>query len=443
VSIQNDRNYKSAQIISIVLGICLVINFGCDFWAFRSYKQTDVSGSDVLRASSVELHLQKLDRAIEAMHLKHFGNISPRAQEQLQEATAETNELKTLLSDHTDQRDILEVISGVLRTHPFDDIVTIDELVHKLVLNQSEILEKAVNVDRVRNKQLDQRLSAAIVFDLLLIVIAGALYYFERRIRQRIEANLVFANLNFQKINRSLENKLLDHFEQSKLLIHDLKNPLGTIQGYADLILDEGSDSPSIQEFSNTIRKSSEKTIRLIDAILLSDGLGNPLNKKTSGMTDVCGIIDLVTAEFASQAKLKSQTIRLDLPAMGIQIMGAESKLEELLGNLLSNAIKYSPAKSSIWIRCHVNAREVIVEVEDQGPGFTKEDRERAFRPGQTLSAKTTAGESSTGYGLFIARQIAEMHKGSLEIGESKSGRGACVSLRLPIRRGPQPSLDL
>jgi signal transduction histidine kinase len=439
----NDRNYKSAQIISIVLGICLVINFACDFWAFRTYKQTDVSGGDVLRASSVELHLQKLDRAIEAMHLTRSGQVSPRAQDQLRVATAETNELKTLLGDHEDQRDILEVISGVLRTHPFDDIGTIDELVHKLVLNQSEILEKAVTVDRVRNRQLDQRLSAAIVFDLLLIVIAGALYYFERRIRQKIEANLVFANLNFQKINRSLEDKLLDHFERSKLMIHDLKNPLGTIQGYADLILDEGSDSPSIQEFSNTIRKSSEKTLRLIDAILLSDGLGNPLNKKAKGMADLSGIIELVADEFASQAKLKSQTIRLDFPAVGIQIMGEESKLEELLGNLLSNAIKYSPVESSIWIRCHANGREVIVEVEDQGPGFTKQDREKAFRPRQTLSAKTTAGESSTGYGLFIARQIAEMHKGSLEIGESKSGKGACVSLRLPIRQGPQSNLDL
>ena len=120
--------------------------------------------------------------------------------------------------------------------------------------------------------------------------------------------------------------------------------------------------------------------------------------------------------------------------------------IQRVLDNYVSNAIKYSPPQSTVWIDIKLlHAEEdqdlrVKVTVSDEGPGLTLEDKEKVFGKMQRLSAKPTAGEHSTGLGLFIVKQLVDAHKGSVGV-ESELGKGASFWFTLPVQH-PQYSSE-
>jgi signal transduction histidine kinase len=113
-------------------------------------------------------------------------------------------------------------------------------------------------------------------------------------------------------------------------------------------------------------------------------------------------------------------------------ISGDEDRLREALDNLVSNAIKFSPAGGAIGVSVARVGGEILLSVEDEGPGLKPGDGARLFRRFQRLSAQPTGGESSTGLGLSIAKRIVELHGGRIT-GESKPARGAVFTMALPI----------
>jgi two-component system, sensor histidine kinase LadS len=102
-----------------------------------------------------------------------------------------------------------------------------------------------------------------------------------------------------------------------------------------------------------------------------------------------------------------------------------------VLDNLVTNAIKYSPAGKTIWIRLTPEPNAVVCSIQDEGPGLSREDQAQLFRRGVRLAPVPTAGESSTGYGLAIAKELLDRLGGSIWC-KSVLGQGACFSFRLP-----------
>ena len=102
-----------------------------------------------------------------------------------------------------------------------------------------------------------------------------------------------------------------------------------------------------------------------------------------------------------------------------------------ILDNLLSNAVKYSPPDKRIWV--HVQAVEggVLCSVQDEGPGLSKEDQRQLFVPGARLSPVPSAGETSSGYGLAIAKRFVQRLGGDIRC-VSAPGEGATFSFWLP-----------
>jgi signal transduction histidine kinase len=102
-----------------------------------------------------------------------------------------------------------------------------------------------------------------------------------------------------------------------------------------------------------------------------------------------------------------------------------------VLDNLLSNAIKYSMPGAQVAVSTYTSGCEVICTVRDQGPGLSDADQERLFQRGVSLTPRPTAGESSTGYGLAIARDLTEALGGRLSC-SSALGKGSCFTFALP-----------
>jgi signal transduction histidine kinase len=103
----------------------------------------------------------------------------------------------------------------------------------------------------------------------------------------------------------------------------------------------------------------------------------------------------------------------------------------EVLDNLISNAVKYSPQGKNIYIRLNISNEAVAVEVQDEGPGLSDEDKKHLFGKFARLSARPTAGEHSTGLGLSIVKRMVEAMNGRVWC-ESELGKGAKFCVELP-----------
>jgi signal transduction histidine kinase len=106
--------------------------------------------------------------------------------------------------------------------------------------------------------------------------------------------------------------------------------------------------------------------------------------------------------------------------------------MREAIDNLVSNAIKYSQMGGRITIEVDAESGNSVIRVTDKGAGLSPEDLGRLFGRFQRLSAKPTAGESSTGLGLSIVKRIIDMHGGDVTAGSAGPGRGSTFTITLP-----------
>jgi signal transduction histidine kinase len=107
-------------------------------------------------------------------------------------------------------------------------------------------------------------------------------------------------------------------------------------------------------------------------------------------------------------------------------------RIREAIDNLISNAIKYSPIGGKITVVVSHEHSNTIIRIADEGAGLSPEDLGRLFGRFQRLSAKPTAGESSTGLGLSIVKRIIDMHGGKVTADSDGPGRGSTFTVALP-----------
>ena len=108
-----------------------------------------------------------------------------------------------------------------------------------------------------------------------------------------------------------------------------------------------------------------------------------------------------------------------------------------ILDNLLSNAVKFSPLGKRIWVHVQGDGPSAVCRVQDEGPGLSLEDQARLFQRGVRLSPTPTGGEPSMGYGLAVAKELAEQLGGEVWCVTALQ-QGACFSLRLPAYQEPE-----
>ncbi len=102
-----------------------------------------------------------------------------------------------------------------------------------------------------------------------------------------------------------------------------------------------------------------------------------------------------------------------------------------VLDNLFSNAVKYSPPGKRIWVQVSADGDGVVCSIRDEGPGLSDKDQAKLFQRGARLTPEPTSGESSTGYGLAVAKEFIERLGGTIWC-ESVLGEGSSFSFRLP-----------
>jgi signal transduction histidine kinase len=166
---------------------------------------------------------------------------------------------------------------------------------------------------------------------------------------------------------------------------------------------------------------------------LLADAMADALNISIRREPiDILALLKEVIETSRPLLDKKGQRIEVNAPP-NLTVSGDPDRLREAIDNLVSNAIKYSPMGGRIGIAADVQGDDALIRVSDNGPGLSPEDMSRLFGRFQRLSAKPTAGESSTGLGLSIVKRIVELHGGQITAQSPGPGSGTTFTIALPL----------
>lgn len=212
---------------------------------------------------------------------------------------------------------------------------------------------------------------------------------------------------------------------------HDLKAPLASL-GLAARELETAADRPAeVRELAGLMRAETTEMSRLVHDFLDHSTIEAGRLELRFGLVDLAEVAARVGAELAPLARAKEQTLIVRAPAEPLApVLGESARLGQVIGNLLSNAIKFTPTGGRIEIASGQDESGVWCEVRDSGPGIASADLARLFQPFAKLGARPTAGESSTGLGLSLARELVSRHGGVLQV-ESQPGEGAAFRVVL------------
>ncbi|HMW31839.1 MAG TPA: two-component regulator propeller domain-containing protein [bacterium] len=211
---------------------------------------------------------------------------------------------------------------------------------------------------------------------------------------------------------------------------HDLKNPLAAIISYTDLIIEAYDDKAQSMRDLGYIRKAAHRMLHLINGLLNTVSLESGKVVLQKEKLDVSDLAEQVL--FSNQQMLERKRQHVQVQTVpGLYVNADRDRLYEALDNLISNAIKYSDYDKTIRVDLGMNELKIIIRITDEGPGMTTDDMKKLFGKFQRLSAKPTGGETSTGLGLSIVKQIVEMHEGQVWA-ESESGKGSTFVVELP-----------
>jgi signal transduction histidine kinase len=213
-----------------------------------------------------------------------------------------------------------------------------------------------------------------------------------------------------------------------------LKNPLGVILGRTEMLTELiGADSSkeSITAQVEHIRDATKRLTAMVDH-LISDAMADAFDISIRReQIDVAGLVNEVVDANQPLATNKQQTITVSAPPNFITMCDAD-RMREAIDNIVSNAIKYSPIGGKIWVVVSHEQNSIVIRITDEGAGLSPEDLGRLFGRFQRLSAKPTAGESSTGLGLSIVKRIIDMHGGQVTADSGGPGQGSTFTVTLP-----------
>lgn len=215
---------------------------------------------------------------------------------------------------------------------------------------------------------------------------------------------------------------------------HDLRNPLGSIKGFASLLLGGfvGSLTEEQLDILHRVRLACDRMLGLMNELLNVSAIeAGRLDLQMEDL-DLAACLRECRDDNNPLAGAKSIRIGLDLPAQLPSVRADVQRIHQVLTNLVTNAIKYSHRDTLITIGARAAEGEIQVWVEDQGLGIPEEEIPKIFTEFGRASARPTAGESSTGLGLAIVKRMVEMHGGRVWV-ESQVGVGSRFTFTLPL----------
>lgn len=239
------------------------------------------------------------------------------------------------------------------------------------------------------------------------------------------------------RANRLLNKELEERNRFLQMNIHDLKSPLTTIMVLAGLVQKDLAHDEENFNNLDIIIKTSEKMLNIVNEILEFNKLGNNEVDLKFEVVSFDEILAQVLDVQKPLAENKNQELIIRKTTDGPLTLKVDSeKVVRAVSNILGNAIKYTPKqkeiKTIISKKVTENGNYLQLEICDSGPGFKENEIDKVFTSFGRFSAQPTGGETSTGLGLMIAKQLIELNNGKIWI-DKEYKNGSKFVIELPL----------
>ncbi len=219
-----------------------------------------------------------------------------------------------------------------------------------------------------------------------------------------------------------------------RIAAHDLRNPLGIVNGYAEILIEEQDAlTPDQLSYVEAIDRAGQKMYKIIEDILSLQRVEAIQNNGQTSAVEMTELTKEIFDESRERATRKKLTYQLTLTDDVLYTAGDIAQLREAMDNLINNAIKYTPDGGSVNVRLVANDDLVMFEVEDSGLGIPAEQQARLFQPFFRAENAKASKIEGTGLGLNLVKNIVERHGGAMYF-DSQLNQGSRFGFKLPIK---------
>lgn len=218
------------------------------------------------------------------------------------------------------------------------------------------------------------------------------------------------------------------------MVAHQLRSPLGAIRSASDMLIDGdyGKLPPKARETVILIKQSAERLLSFAETSLnasrLDSGAFKPAPVSLNPSEDIVGLVK----ETEMLAKSKGIRLTSNLHDLPDQIVVDRDILRNIIFNLLDNAVKFTD-KGSVEIEAFAKKNTFIIVVSDTGPGLSEAEVKRMFS--RYYRGQDHKQHPGIGLGLYVARQLAEVAGGTINVASEGSGKGTTFTVELPCER--------
>lgn len=216
------------------------------------------------------------------------------------------------------------------------------------------------------------------------------------------------------------------------VLAHELRNPLAPIVNSLELLRLARDDSNTLDEPLNVMQRQANQMVRLIDDLLDVSRITRNKLELRKEQVDLQSVLQVSLETSDPQIKQAGTEVSLTLPKEPIFLTADPTRLAQVFSNLLNNAAKFSEPASQIAVSAERTASEVVVTVRDHGIGIAADMLPHIFEMFAQID-RSSRRQGGLGIGLTLAKQLVEMHGGTIEAHSGGPGRGSQFSVRLPL----------
>jgi signal transduction histidine kinase len=278
-------------------------------------------------------------------------------------------------------------------------------------------------------------LKIAVLYQGVLVGTIFILVVFQRH-RLLLEKSEFFSRLEVQRTKSSLQHAYERLQEVDRLkseffanVSHELRTPLTLILSPVDELIEKmtrGAERDALK----VVRRNATRLLRMIDDLLDLARLEAGGLRLRITQFDPCELARRVTENAIPAAKAKQIALAFDASCEPTERYGDPHRIEIILTNLIGNAIKFTPSGGKIQVGMFHNSAGTSIEVADSGPGISRDEQQRIFDRFHQTETSERRQQGGVGIGLSLARELAQLHGGSLTV-ESELGKGSTFTLFL------------
>ena len=230
--------------------------------------------------------------------------------------------------------------------------------------------------------------------------------------------------------NETLEELNMEKNNMISVVAHDLKAPLGNIQGLVELIkLEEQVLTKDQLKYLELLKKVSNDAADMVDIMLNVHRIESELHQLTLHEYDIIELLKKVINLHETAAQLKKTNIVFIPSESACMINTDKQYFQQVISNIMQNAVDFSPPSSTIVVALLDSEKKISVSITDQGPGISASDQKRLFSGYKKMTAED-GSEKPAGIGLAIVFRLLEKLHGKIDV-ESAAGKGATFTVEL------------